>query len=142
MMIPDCRQRLESALSELHTAVEDAKRDADGVEEEQREAAMEVMAAAEKVLENASPSEKTESDDEADEAFFKRIAHAVEKMLEPMRSAEMRQCQTQGDQESRIQNSGGQALSTHHPTPLSGSYKDPEFGRPSYPLLMCHKNQE
>merc|ERR1719160_478088 len=28
MMIPDCRQRLESALSELHTAVEDAKRDA------------------------------------------------------------------------------------------------------------------
>ena len=51
MMIPDCRQRLESALSELHTAVEDAKRDADGVEEEQREAAMEVMAAAEKVFE-------------------------------------------------------------------------------------------
>ena len=51
MMIPDCRQRLESALSELHTAVEDAKRDVDGVEEEQREAAMEVMAAAEKVFE-------------------------------------------------------------------------------------------
>mgnify|MGYP002882470957 FL=1 len=51
MMIPDCRQRLESALSELHTAVEDAKQDAEGVEEEQREAAMEVMAAAEKVFE-------------------------------------------------------------------------------------------
>ena len=57
------------------------------------------MAAAERVLENASPSEKsekTESDEEADEKLFKRIAYAVEKMLEPLQSAEMRQCQTQG----------------------------------------------
>ena len=51
MMIPDCRQRLESALGELHTAVEDAKQEGEGVEEEQMEEALEVMAAAEKVFE-------------------------------------------------------------------------------------------